>query len=447
MENERLELLPAPIASTNWQTMLRAGGAIIVFTFVVLGGWSAMARLDSAVVAQGVIAVESNRKTLQHLEGGIVREILVHDGEVVHQGDTLIRLDPTRNQANDKGFQQQLAIASATQARLAAQRDMEETVSFPADVLALRNDPFIANAIRDNQGQFDNRRETLQRNIEVIDKQIAQARDDIRQATIDEQTAQGQLDSINVELPDLRGLLKKGLVALPRVTTLERQQIQTQGQLEGARISGTKAREKVNELQANIERLKQEYRQEAANLLPDVRKTISDAAQQLALARDALLRVDIKAPVTGTVQQLKVFTIGGVIRPGDPILDIVPLTDTLVVRTKILPIDVDRILTGERVEIRIPQFTRFELQPIEGVVRSVSRDSMTDTQTSGADAQQQPYYALEVAVDRASIPEGIRDRLIAGMAVDTIIKTQERTVLSYLAAPLTNRLAKSMHER
>ena len=211
------------------------------------------------------------------------------------------------------------------------------------------------------------------------------------------------------------------------------------------RFSGTKAREKVNELQANIERLKQEYRQEAANALPDVRKVISDATQQLALASDALQRVDIKAPVTGTVQQLKVFTLGGVIRAGDPILDIVPLSDTLVVRAKVLPVDVDRILTGEHVEIRIPQFTKFELQPIEGVVRSISRDSMLDPQ--GTPGPAQAYYAVEVAVDRASIPEGIRDRLIAGMTVDTIIRTQERTVLSYLAAPLTNRLAKSMHER
>ena len=441
---ERIESLPAPAVSTNCRPVLQLGAGLIAFTFVVLGGWSAVARIDSAVVADGAIAVESNRKTLQHLEGGIVRDIAVRDGDVVHQGDTLIRLDPTRSEANDRGFRQQLAIASATQARLTAQRDMQDTIAFPPEVLALRDDPLIAIAIRDNQGQFDHRRESLQRNTEVIDKQIAQAQDEVRQATVDQQTAQGQLDSINLELPNLRGLLERGLVALPRVTTLERQQIQTKGQLESAGINGAKAQEKVKELQANIERLKQDYRQEAANSLPDVRKVISDATQQLALARDALQRVEIKAPVTGTVQQLKVFTVGGVIKPGDAILDIVPLSDTLVVRARVAPIDVDRILTGERVEIRIPQFTRFELRPIEGVIRSISRDSIVDAQPAGP---AQPYYATEIAVDRASIPEGIRDRLVAGMTVDTIIRTQERTVLSYLVAPLTNRLAKSMHER
>ena len=445
MDGERIELMPAPVARTDWNVMLRLGAAVIVFTFVVLGGWSAVARLDSAVVADGAIAVESNRKTVQHLEGGIVREILVRDGDVVQQGDTLIRLDPTRNEATDKGFRQQLAIAGALLARLTAQRDMADTVDFPSEVTTLRDDPIIANAIRDNQSQFDNRRQGLLRGTEVLEKQIAQAKDEIRQATVDQQTAQNQIDSINIELPNLRGLLEKGLVALPRVTTLERQQMQVVGQLENAKISITKGKEKIGELQARINQLTQDYRQEGANGLPDARKVFSDARLQLTIANDALQRIDIKAPVSGTVQQLKIFTIGGVIKPGDPILDIVPLSDTLVVRARVMPIDVDRILTGEKVELRVPQFMKFELQPLEGVVRSVSRDSILDTQnTSGTP---QPYYAVEVAVDRASIPLEIRDRLIAGMTVDTLIRTQERTVLSYLLAPLRNRLAKAMHER
>ncbi|WP_315835706.1 HlyD family type I secretion periplasmic adaptor subunit [Bradyrhizobium prioriisuperbiae] len=443
MSGERIELLPAPLASTDWRVMLRVAAGIIIFTFVVLGGWSAVARIDSGVVADGVIAVESNRKTIQHLEGGIVREILVRDGDTVQQGDTLIRLDPTRNEATDRGFRQQLAIASAALARMTAQRDMLDVIDFPREVTAFKDDPVIANAIRDNQGQFDNRRQSLLRGIEVLEKQIAQARDEIRQATVDQKTAQDQVDSIDVELPNLRGLLEKGLVALPRVTTLERQQIQVRGQLESAKINGTKAKEKVGELQARIDQLKQDYRQEGGNTLPDVRKLISDAGQQLIIAKDALRRIDIQAPVAGTVQQLKIFTIGGVVKPGDPILDIVPLSDTLVVRAKVQPIDVDRILTGEKAEIRVPQFMKFELKPLEGVIRSISRDSIIDTSTNPPLS----YFAVEVAVDRNSIPEDIRDRMIAGMTVDTIIRTQERTVLSYLAAPLRNRLAKSMRER
>ena len=445
MDAERIELLPAPVASADWRIMLWIGAAVIFFTFGGLGGWSAVARIDSAVVADGTVAIESNRKTIQHLEGGIVREILIRDGDVVHQGDTLLRLDPTRNAAADLGYRQQLAIATVLQARLMAQRDMRDRISLPSEVTAAESDPLILNAIRDNQSQFDNRRESLLRGIEVIDKQIAQARDEIKMADSDQKTAQQQVDSINIELPNLKSLLERGLVAIPRVTTLERQLIQVQGQLETAQISKRKAGEKVGELQARIDQLKQDYRQEAANALPDVRKTISDARQQLTIATDALQRIDIKAPVTGTVQQLKIFTVGGVIRPGDAILDIVPSSDVLVVRAKVMPFDVDRVLTGDPVEIRVPQFVRFELKPIMGTVRSVSRDSITDA--PGPAGQAQPYFAVEVAVDRASIPESIRARLSAGMTVDAIVRTRERTVLSYLVAPLRNRLAKSMRER
>ena len=445
VDAERIELLPAPIAPTDWRAMVWFAAGAIVFTFVVLGGWSAVARLDSAVVADGTVEVESNRKTVQHLEGGIVREILVRDGDLVRQGDTLMRLDPTRDAATDKGFRQQLAIASALEARLLAQRDLVDTIKFPPEVTDHRDDPLIANALRDNQSQFDNRRESLQRGSEVIDQQIAQAKDEIRQGMLDEKTARQQIDSINLELPNLRMLLEKGLVALPRVTTLERQLIQVQSQYEGAEISMTKAKEKVAELQARMDQLKQDYRQEAANALPDVRKTISDARQQLIIANDALRRVEIKAPVTGTVQQLKMFTIGGVIKPGDPILDIVPTSDTLVVRAKVMPVDVDRILTGESVEVRVPQFMKFELKPLMGTVRSISRDSIVDA--PGSNGPPPTYFAVEVAINRASIPEALRDRVMAGMTVDTIIRTQERTVLSYLIAPLRNRLAKSMRER
>jgi S-layer protein transport system membrane fusion protein len=445
MDGERIELMPAPFASTDWRVMLRVGVGVIVFTFVVLGGWSAVARLDSAVVADGAIAIESNRKTIQHLEGGIVREILVRDGDTVRQGDTLVRLDPTRNEATDKGFRQQLAIASALQARLTAQRDMADTIDFPADVTAFKDDPYIDNALRDNQSQFDNRRQSLLRGVQVLEKQIAQAKSEIAQAAVDQETAQKQIESIDLELPSLKSLLERGLVSLPRVTTLERQLMVVKGQFDTAKVSAVKAEEKVGEFQARIDQLQQDYRQEGANALPDVRKVISDARQQLTIASDILQRIDITAPVTGTVQQLKVFTIGGIIKPGDPILDIVPTSDTLVVRAKVLPIDVDRILTGEKVEVRVPQFMKFELGPIEGIVRSVSRDSIVDAPTAAGPAP--AYYAVEVAVDRNSIPEEIRDRMIAGMTVDTIIRTQERTVLSYLVAPLRNRIAKSMHER
>ena len=357
-----------------------------------------------------------------------------------------MRLDPTRNKAADRTYRQELAIALAMEARLVAQRDALESVQFPQEVLSQKDDALVAAAMHDNEGQFSNRRESLLRLIDVLEKQVAQAEREVEQGFVDQKTAQDQLDSIDLELPNLRMLLAKGLVAIPRVTALERQQMQTKGQFDSAKISIIKGGDKTAEYRARIDQARQDYRQEAANAIPDVRKTITEARQQLIIASDALQRVEIKAPVTGTVQQMRIFTIGGVLKPGDPILDLVPLSDTLVVRARVMPVDIDRIEPGMNVDVRVPQFMKFVIKPIEGVVRSISHDSVIDP-TPGPPGQALPYFAVEVAVDRSSIAEEVRDRLTAGMVVDTIIRTQERTVLSYLSAPLRNRLAKSMRER
>ncbi|RAI44999.1 HlyD family type I secretion periplasmic adaptor subunit [Rhodoplanes roseus] len=441
MEKERVEDLPAPVASANWKPMLWLGFCIIVFTFVGLGGWSAFARIDSAVVAGGAVSVESYRKTVQHLEGGIVQEILVRDGDMVKEGAVLLRLDPTRSGAAERTVRQQVAVMLSLEARLLAQRDLADSVHFPEEVTAIGNDPLVASAMLDNRKQFEARRGSLLQAIEVIDKLIAQARREVEQSLSDQKTAGDQLASIGQELPNLRSLLERGLVALPRVTTLERQQMATRGALDTAKINYEKAQEKIAELQARREQLRQDYRQEGANGLPDVRKSLGDLSQQLLVAQDALKRGEVKAPVSGTVQQLRIFTAGGVLKPGDPILDIVPASDTLVVRAKVGSTEIDRIVPGMPVEIRIPQFTQFQIHPILGKVRSVSRDTLLDEVT------RVPYYAVELGVDRASVPPEIEDKISAGMMVDALIRTEERTVLQFLLAPLVNRLATSLRER
>ncbi|KAA5599533.1 HlyD family type I secretion periplasmic adaptor subunit [Blastochloris sulfoviridis] len=441
MDEQRIELLPAPPVSTDWRRMLLIGFAVVFFTFVVLGGWAATARLDAAVVATAKISVESNRKTVQHLEGGIVKEILVRDGDAVTEGDVLVRLDPTRSEATSRAFRQQLAIALALEARLAAQRDMLDKVAFPKEVLDMRSDPQVGVAVSDNQRQFENRRESLTRGIDVIERQMVQVGQEIEQSQVDVRSAQERLATINRELPNLRRLLERGLVPLPRVTALERDLSLTQGALDNGRLAIDKGKAKIGEYQARIEQLRQEYRQEAANLLPDVQRTIGDARQQLVIASDALHRIDIKAPVTGTVQQMRIFTIGGVIRAGDPIVDIVPAADSLVVRAQITPYDRDRVRVGMPVEVRVAQFAKYQLAPITGQLHSVSQDSIPD------EATHQMYFAAEVVVDKASIPPELADKLTAGMQVDVVIPTEARTVLTYLMGPMLHNIALSMRER
>lgn len=440
MKDAKAPVLPPP-ASSNWRVLVRVGFGIVFFTFGVLGGWSAVARLDAGVVAPGTVSVESYRKTVQHLEGGIVRELLVRDGTVVQEGDALVRLDPTRSEAQDRSLRQQLAVALALEARYGAQRESRPVITFGTEVLALRDDPIVALSMLDNQRQFESKRESLRHSVETLEAQIAQARKEIDQSTVEERTAREQLATIDVELPNVRMLYGKGLVAIPRLTTLEREQLRISGALQAAQIAQAKGREKIVELGVRIESLRQTYAEEAATALPDVRRTIGDLRQQIVIARDALQRIEIRAPITGTVQQLRIFTVGGVIKPGDPILDIVPASDTLVVRARVTPIDIDRVALQAAVEIRLPQFQKFQSQIIMGKVASVSRDSLADESNRGS------YFAVEVSVDKASVPAEIKEKLVAGMTADVIIKAGERTVLEYVVAPFANRLASVGRER
>jgi membrane fusion protein, S-layer protein transport system len=435
------ELVQPVLASTDWQAMVRAGYILVAVVVFGMGSWAALARIDGAVVAAGVIAVESNRKTIQHFEGGIVSDILVRDGDKVKEGAPLVRLDPTRNEATRDLYQRQLASALALEARLIAQRDFADTISFPVEVEQRRTDPVVASTISDNKNQFDSKRESLQKALSVIDTQSRQAEQEINQSNAARQIAISQLATIARELPGLRILLEKGLTALTRVTTLERQQLDLQGVVARAEFEQIKGREKLAELTAKGEQARQDYRQEASNLIPDVKKQISDLRQQIIIAEDTLHRVDIVAPVSGTVQQLRIFTRGGVIRPGDPILDIVPLSAIMVVKAKIAPVDVDRVRVDKPVEIRMPQFQRFQSEVIRGTVKSVSQDTIMD------EVSRLSYYAMEIVVDRSTIPVEIADRLSAGMTTDVIIPTGERTVLQYLVAPITDSLSKTFRER
>ncbi len=431
----------APVPSADYRTTVRRGYGVIFGTLAVLTVCAAFARIDSAVVAPGAISIEANRKTVQHLEGGIVSEILVRDGDLVKQGDVILRLDPTRSAASEELYRKQQAIALALESRLQAQMNLRESLVYPPEVNALADDPMVRSAKLDNQRQFDSRRSTYLSATSVIESQIEQARKDMKQAQSDKQTAEQQLASIAKELPPLRRLLAQGLVPLPRVLTLERQEQQLQGASAKADIDLSRSRERVGEIETKQKQLRQEYSQEAASAIPDVRKTLSDVSQQLILARDTLKRIDIIAPVSGQVQQLRIFTIGGVVKPGDPVVDVVPASAKLVVRARVSPVDIDRLRPGLPVEVRMPQFQRFQSEIMRGEVRSISRDTLLD------EVNRQPYYAMEIEADRASLPTEISEKLVAGMTTEVIVPTGERTVLQFLFSPMFNRLAAALRER
>jgi HlyD family type I secretion membrane fusion protein len=420
---------------------VRAGYAITILGFGSFLAWSMLARLDGAALANGVIAFESNRRTLQHLEGGIVRELLVRDGDNVQQGQVLLRLDPTRADAQNELYGNQLIIFMAQEARLLAERDGLEALQFPAAVTARAAEPLIAPVIRDQQLQFESRMRTMRRNVEVADAQIVQARKDIEQNAVDVATARDTMLNVERELKPLQDLLKRGLVSVMRVTALEREILRLNGILSNGALQREKLTERLQEAALRREQAVQDHRNAAAGQLLEVRRLLNDVRQQLVVVNDQQSRAELRAPVAGTVQQLRIFTEGGVVRPGDPILDLVPASDVLVIRAKISPLDVDRVSVGMAAELRFPAFRYFGSEVVRGVVRTISRDRLLEADGQNA------YFAAEVTVDRGLVPAEMLGKLSAGMPADVILPTGERTVMSYLMAPIFERFNMSMRER
>lgn len=441
---QRTETTPtglAPLPPADWQRVARVGRAIVILGFGVFVGWASLARLDGAAVSSGVVAVESYRKTVQHLEGGIVREILVRDGDVVAEGQVLLRLDPTRVDAQSEAYRSQVAALQAQETRLLVERDVGSVLSFPAEVVRRSADPTVAAVITDQKQVFEVRRAALLGNLSVADAQIEQARKDAEQNTSDLATARATYDNVVGELVPLRGLLQQKLVAVSRVMPLEREKLRLEGVIASGELQAKKLNERLTEAELKRKQVLSDYRQESSTQLLDVRRQLSDARQQLVVAEDAQRRYELKAPIAGTVQQMRIFTVGGVIRPGDPVLDIVPTTDTLVIQAKISPLDVDRVTPGMPAEIRFPSFRYFGADIITGSLRSVSRDRLIE------DASREPYFAAEVTVDRSSIPAVFANRLTAGIPADVVIPTEPRSVMSYLLTPIYERFDKSMRER
>jgi HlyD family type I secretion membrane fusion protein len=431
----------APAASSDWKSAIYVGYGIVCGVLGVFLVWTLIARLDGAALAQGVVSVESNRKTIQHLEGGIAREILIRDGDLVQEGQVLIRLDPTRTESMGDLYRNQLAIQLAQEARLLTERETSDSILFPKEVTDLIDIPAVARAINDQKRQFTVRRDTLLQTIEVANAQIAQAAKESEQNDIDNKTARATLVNVNRELETVSDLYEKKLVALPRLSALHREQLRLEGVIANTEVGKIRLNEKVQELTLRRDKVTQDYRQEAAYQLSDLQKSITELRQQVIIASDTQRRVEVRAPITGVVQQLRIFTVGGVLRPGDPILDLVPVSDNLIIKAKVSPLDADRVRADMDAEVRFPSFRSMGLQIIRGKIRAMSRDRLVDEVTK------EPYFDAQISVARKDLPSEIVEKLSAGMPADVVIPTGERTVFNYLVTPIIERFQTSMRER
>jgi HlyD family secretion protein len=422
----------------DWRRPAGFGYGIIVFTFVVLGGWSALAELDSAVVAQGIIVNETSKRTVQHLEGGIIREILVREGQQVQQGQVLFRIDSVAAKAAFDVQRNQLDFSIAQEARLLAERDGSDEIGFPEEIRSRRDEPNVAHAISDQTKEFQERRASLVGQVELLEAKVRQYQDEIEGLKVERDATNRELDTINEELKDLNYLLGKQLVQKSRVMTLEREKSRLEGVIGRSTADQAKAENGIGEAKLQIRQIRQKVAEEVNEQVLEVRQKIADLTEKLRVAADVLNRVDVVAPVAGSLQNLRVFTVGGVIKAGEPLVEIVPDHDSLVIQARVSPLDIEHILPGMRAEVRFSSFHTNLIPLILGQVDTVSRDRLTDETTK------QPYFLAQVIAH--DVPDYVRQRLTAGMPADVIMPTGERTVLDYLVKPLKDRLRGALRE-
>ena len=428
------------LASINRHLALSVGlGALLV---VGVGGWATFTHISGAVIAPGQLVVESDVKKVQHPTGGVVGELWVSEGSKVKAGDILIRLDQTQTRANLDIVLKALDELTARRVRDETERDGIAQIAFPPELLARKDgDIAVAHLIEGETRLFMSRVAGREGQKAQLRERVQQLREEIRGLTEQVAAKDREVGFITSELTGVRMLHAKNLVSLSRVNSLERDAARLDGERGQLIASTASARGKIAETELQILQIDGEMRTETGKDLAEIRGKWSEYVEKRVAAEDQLKRIDLRAPQSGTVHQLTVHTIGGLVTPSEPAMLIVPEADQLVVEVKIQPQDIDNVRLDQAAVLRFSAFNQRVTPEIEGVVSRVSADVTTDPKTGLS------YYTARIRVpeDRKQRLGGVR--LIPGMPVESFMKIGDRSVLSYLVKPLSDQIAKTWRER
>lgn len=416
----------------------RVGYLILLLTFGLFGGWATLAPLGSAALAPGVVTVKSYRKTVQHLEGGIVRELRVHDGDQVKTGDILLVLDNTQARSEMEMMRSQLVAALELEARLVAERDgLPEPKAVPG---LNADDPRVREAHDSELRIFQTRRNSLLGEISLQEQAIGQIEQQIRGFKAIVASKQTLAHSYEEEIVDLRALLADGYVDKQRLREQERSLSRLQAEVAEQQSESARASVQIGEAKLKILQLKKTFASEVAGQLGEARTKVYDLRERLSSVQDRDQRTEILAPESGMVMGMTVHTLGGVISPGTPLLDIVPASEELIVEAQVSPIDIDRISVGRPVDIRFSAFKSSTTPVISGRLIQISADRLTNKDTGTA------YYLARVAVTDEGRKALGNLALVPGMPAEVLINTGARTLLEYMMQPATNAFARSLIE-
>jgi membrane fusion protein, epimerase transport system len=443
------EMTQVPLPNERARGAIAAGFGIIAVFFLGIGGWAAYAPLNGAVIAPGVVKVEGNRKTIQHLDGGIVKELLVKEGEWVFTGQRLMVLDDTQARAAVDMLSQQSYELRAQEARLLAERDGDEAIAFPDELTSQRDDLAIRKILDTETKQFDIRRADLEGQVSVLNQRIAELREQIRGTEAQQTAGKESLAIVATELKDQQFLLDKGLTQRPRVLELERTGAGLRGQQGDLIGTVAKAHQAIGEVELQIVQARNDRMTEVAKDLREAQAKLADVTPRLQVARDVLNRTTIRSPYTGNIVDLSVFSVGGVIQRGEKIMDIVPSLlpgrpnslNGLVTEANVNVDDIHDVHAGMRAELHLTAYKQRVVPVIHGDVIEVSADRLTDKRTGT------PYYTALIKVDEQELAASKEVQLYPGMAVTVMIPTTERTALDYLIGPIVASFDQSFRQK
>jgi HlyD family secretion protein len=420
---------------------LLAAAVVVCILVIGVGGWGATAVISGAVVASGSLVVDSNVKKVQHPTGGIVGELRVRDGDHVRAGDIVVRLDETVTRANLAIVSKGLDELTARKARLESERDGWDTITFPVQLVTGASDPERA-AIMDGERKLFNLRKTARNGQKAqLRERMAQLHEEIAGLTAQQNSKSREITLVERELGGVRELWKQNLVQIGRLTALEREAARLDGERGQLIAAGAQAKGKTAEIALQILQIDQELASEVAKELREVDAKIGEFIERKVTAEDQLKRIDIRAPQDGTVFQLSVHTVGGVITASDPIMLIVPEADNLSVEVKVNPQEIDQLQLKQKAILRFTSFNARTTPEIEGVVTRISADISTDQRTG------QSYYTIRISLPPEQIQRLGEVKLLPGMPVEAFVQTGDRTMLSYLMKPLHDQFVRAFREK
>jgi epimerase transport system membrane fusion protein len=418
-----------------------AGWCIIAVFFGGFGIWAATAPLNGAVVAPAVVKVQGNRKSVQHLDGGIVRELRVKEGDKVAAGDVLIVLEDTQARAEYEILSQELVVQRATEVRLLTELDHGSELVMPEDLKSRRNDPYVKSIWNGQVRQFESRRAALEGQRSVIQERINQLQAQIAGVESQIRAFNEQHESVKKESDSIAPLVEHGLVAKPRILQLERTAFGLEGQLGDMKANIGKFRQAIAEQTQQIAQLDGDRMTEVTKELRDTQAKLLELSSKRMNAQAVLSRMEIRSPYTGHVVGLNVFSVGGVINRGEKILDIVPEQDALTVEAQVAVEDISDVHPNMRAEVHLTAYKQRTTPVVHGDVVRVSADRLTDSKSD------KPYYVVAVRVDESDLAKLPHIHLYPGMPAIVMVPTAERTALEYLIGPLKMSFNQAFREK